>query len=329
MYSAVPLLSSTAAFGLGSYLGFGCLLVGEIPTRRLLVVVLWTLAALCAVNLLAALVLPEIAWYEVDPINEPGVVRFQGISGHPNTLARISSVFAMVVIAVAYYRYVRAAVWIPLAILAVCVTLATESRTAVLALLLSIALQVPRRYLIPIVILGSVIGGAILLTGQVDAMLTLVGRNGSVDEAESMSGRTDLWQFAWDLIVARPLTGYGFNSFEAFAGTLWSGPANAAVVATHSNYLSVLYSTGIFGAVPFLVGFAYLLRLWWSQPNLLRDLFVFNVLITGFSETDVFTTITTIPSLIFFIIIALDAKNRIFAFNKQAASIPTESRPWR
>jgi O-antigen ligase len=216
----------------------------------------------------------------------------------------------MLVFTAAVRGYMGPLTWVPNAILALAVTVATQSRTCLAALAVGSVLQIPRRYLLIFGSIGLLGAIAVLSTGQVDAILRSIGRDGSADEAVSMAGRTDLWDFTWGLILKRPLIGYGFNSYESYAGTLWTGPA-AAGVATHNNYLSVLYSTGMIGATAFLVGFLILLFRWAVVPDAARDFFVINVIISGFSEIDALSSIAIAPSLAFFLIIALDARKRL------------------
>ena len=322
-YSPVPLVSGTAAVGMIAYLGFACVIISEIPQRQWLLVLIWTFAAFCVVNLIAGIVIPETAFFQVDPVTNPTDVRFQGISGHPNALGRIATVFAMLVLAAAWRGFMRPLLWIPMCLLALGTTLATQSRTSIFALALAVSFQMPRRYLVPIISLVVVCAGTILLTGQFESMLALVGRDGSADEAMSMSGRTDLWQFTWNLILDRPVTGYGFNSFESFAGALWDGQS-ASSVATHNNYLSVLYSTGLVGAIPFLCGFAILLYRWLTEPDAPRDLFVINAILSGFSEIDVLSAIAPVPTLVFFMVVASDAWQRLPAMSNKR----TGARSW-
>jgi O-antigen ligase len=323
VYSPVPLVSGTAAIGMIAYLGFACVIIHEIPQRQWLLVLIWTFAAFCVVNLISGVVIPDVAYFQVDASTSPNELRFQGISGHPNALGRIATVFAMLVLAAAWRGFMRPILWVPMCLLAVGTTLVTQSRTSIFALVLAMLFQMPRRYLIPIVSLAVTCGGCILLTGQVDDVLALVGRDGSADEALSMSGRTDLWDFTWNLILDHPVTGYGFNSFESFAGTLWEGQS-ASSVATHNNYLSVLYSTGVVGTIPFLTGFALLLYRWQVEPDAPRDLFVINAILSGFSEIDVLSAIAPVPTLVFFLVVASDAWQRVPA----ASNKLTEARQW-
>jgi O-antigen ligase len=321
--SPVPLVTATAAIGTTAYLGLACVIVSEIPQRQWLLWLIWTFAAFCVVNLISGIVIPDVAYFQVDAETNPTDLRFQGISGHPNALGRIATVFAMLVLAAAWRGFARPTLWVPMCLLAVGTTLVTQSRTALFALVLAALFQIPRRFLMPGLGLAVICVGFILLTGQVDGVLALVGRDGSADEAVSMSGRTDLWQFTWNLILDRPVTGYGFNSFESFAGTLWEGQS-ASSVATHNNYLSVLYSTGIVGTVPFLTAFALLLYRWLVEPDAPRDLFVINAILTGFSEIDVLSAISPVPTLVFFLVVASDAWQRVPATSTKS----TEARQW-
>jgi O-antigen ligase len=311
LYSPLPLLTTTSAIGIASYVAFGSLLAREVPQRTICLVLLWTFAAFCVVNVVSALVVPDVAYFQVDPIGEPGKTRFQGISGHPNQLGEIATIFGLTTIAAAWWRYAKPVVWVPSLLLALGLIIVSGSRTSLLSLVLSLGLQMPRRYLLPIGAVVIILGGGIVLSGHLDTLMGLVGRNGDAAEAMTMSGRTELWDFSSSLISARPLVGYGFNTFEAYAGTLWTGNANAAVVATHNNLLSVLYSTGIFGAIPFVTGFAILVYRWAVRPSFVRDLFVINAILTSFSEADVLSLIAPVPTLIFIIFVALDVTKDI------------------
>ena len=162
-------------------------------------------------------------------------------------------------------------------------------------------------FLIPMVVVIVMLALVIYLSGETTAIFALIGRDGSVEEAESMSGRAELWQFTWSLIVDRPWLGYGFASFEAYAGTVWTGDSWAAIVAPHNNYLSLLYNSGIIGGLPLLAMFAVLLYRWITKPYLPRDVITIAVLFAGYSEEN-FPAITIAVTLSVFMIIALDAK---------------------
>jgi O-antigen ligase len=71
----------------------------------------------------------------------------------------------------------------------------------------------------------------------------------------TFSARRDLWQFMWDEIRQRPLTGYGFASFwaidEAVQPSLklgaWFGSDGTIINEGHDGYLDLLVTTGAIG----------------------------------------------------------------------------------
>jgi O-antigen ligase len=135
-----------------------------------------------------------------------------------------------------------------------------------------------------------------------------------------MAGRAELWRFVWEFIKQRPLLGYGFNSFEVTAGPFWTGQAQAGVAA-HNNYLSMLFTDGILGTIPFALIFLIMLRRWWIEPDPPRDFFVLSTLVYGYTEIDM-PSFVYVPSQLFFTMIALDAKRRLSgATQKQEAAI--------
>jgi O-antigen ligase len=205
--------------------------------------------------------------------------------------------------------------------------LSTQSRGTLVAVFAGIFLIIPRRYLLIMTTLGLIGGIGVLVSGQTEAILALVGRNGDADEALDMAGRAELWKFVWGLIKQRPLLGYGFNSFEVYAGRLWTGQLGAGVAA-HNNYLSILYSNGVIGTIPFLATFCILLRRWIFESNPPRDFFVISTLVYGYSEIDM-PSFAFVPSQLFFTIMALDAKRRLLqpppAVDKNNAVAETET----
>ena len=198
----------------------------------------------------------------------------------------------------------------PASLVGIVLAIWSESRTSSFGVILALLFQLPRRLLILLGAFVICVVGSIIASDQLDAALALIGRGGSAKEALSMSGRADLWDFTWRLILDHPLIGYGFDSFESLAGTYWSGQADVALVATHNNYLSVTFATGLFGLSAFLTGFGVLLYRWLARPSFARDVFVLNALLESFSESDTLSLISPMATLIFMIVIALDARKR-------------------
>lgn len=312
VYSEAPLASTAYLTVVVAYFVFACVFVDYMSFRDVMLIVTWTLFIYTAINLLSVVLAPQIAYPQAVSVDVTGddLDRLKGFTGHPNNLGGFTQVFMIFLIGSIYHGFLRRRLWIPMGLVGVLVIYLTHDRTAVLALIMASIMQLPRRILWPTITYMGFAAISILLSGETTAIFALVGRGGSASEAETMSGRTELWQFTAELIKARPWLGYGFDSFEAYAGTVWTGDDWAPVVSPHNDYLMLLYNGGILGAVPWVAAMVILLYRWFRHPYLPRDLMVFTILFKGFSEGDI-PTITMIPTFSLFITLALEAKRWI------------------
>jgi len=139
----------------------------------------------------------------------------------------------------------------------------TRSRTAAGATLVALAMfagvrSSPLR-LIAMVLSISAVGLLTFFLIQNEALSTpwqiiLMGRAEGVNEiTQTLSGRTELWEYLWTFVIERPVLGYGFNSFMSpeRAGEMpllvsWG------VGEAHSLYLEILLGTGFIGLALFV-----------------------------------------------------------------------------
>lgn len=142
-----------------------------------------------------------------------------------------------------------------IAVVALAFLLLTKSRTGLASTLAALAaywLLVSSRIGKVAAVTGALaataVAAALYLGGAVtvseDALL--LGRTDA--EMETLSGRTDLWDWTTDLLKDRELTGYGFNSFwtpdrveEISEEQHWT------ISQGHSTYLDMLLGVGIVG----------------------------------------------------------------------------------
>jgi exopolysaccharide production protein ExoQ len=135
--------------------------------------------------------------------------------------------------------------------------LLTKSRTALVAVILAgvvvALLSVPRRRLglMAIAAVALVFAVVVFLPDTVTHAhnAALLGRSAENDNPATLSGRTLLWEDLLHFAAARPLLGYGFDSF-------WT-PAHIAEVSirrgwvitqSHSGYIEALLNVGWIGA---------------------------------------------------------------------------------
>ena len=305
IYSPVPMISLAGALGTLAYMGLALVVVALIDERKIMITLLMCLFIYCMLNLLS-LASPETSWFLTDPTT--GIYRFMGVSGQPNTLSRNCSIF-LIFILCAYSRgYIGGRITASLSLLAFGLAMMTQSRTPIVSLVFALLLQLPRKYLLSLGLLIGAVISFIWFSGLIDTILAMVGRDGNVDEALTMSGRTELWSWVWDQIQNQPLIGHGYNSFESFAGDNYPVGADKGIVRiTHNAYLDVLYSTGFIGATFFVTAFLIMIFRWWTRPNFGRDLAVWSTIFVGITEVEL-SGVSILPPLMLFLMLAFDTK---------------------
>ncbi|MEO1614311.1 MAG: O-antigen ligase family protein [Planctomycetota bacterium] len=179
---------------------------------------------------------------------------------------------------------------------------ATISRTSVLAGAAGVAMLFFDKLYSRRGVLLAMCGAGVLLTGFIYSSATsrdslnssataLVTKSGDVEELTSLTGRTQIWSEAMELISRRPLTGYGLDS----AASVMSKEA----VGTHSLILHVIFSGGVVAGV-FLAGLLFLtlgLAVFSKEP-LFRGLATY-VLVSGLVEDTLFESFPCQLTLLF------------------------------
>lgn len=324
-WSPVPMYTAACAVGLLAYLGFACLVAREFEERTVLRALVWGLAAFLGVTWVAAAALPDFAW--LPPYGDKPVYRLQGVSGHPNVLAKQVAVFLLLVVAARARGHLGRRIGWGLLAFGLTTIFATNSRTALLAALLAWALVElrSRRLLLAAATACFVLLGLLMLVGStgtlldLDALLGSASRTGDASEVLTLTGRTELWGFVWEKVLQSPLIGYGFNAFEPIVTHEWFGAEDAAVGA-HNTFLQALFTVGFVGTAPLVAAFAVLVHRWVTRPNPLRDLFTSYLLVAGMTEVEI-TSIPVLLTLAAFLAIALDAHGR------QVTAAPPAPRP--
>ncbi len=299
-YAQRPTLSAISSLSQFAYLWFSLLLVGSVSERRICLVAVWALTGYAMINIASA-ALPDISFTLDTP------ARFQGLASHPNQLGRQMALLVVIVFTAYYRGYLRPATAVIMAVLASSIMLASGDRTALISIV--VAFLLTRRKWPILLLSGALVAVTVVMLGYVNWILQLVGREGSANEAVSMAGRDDLWSFVLDMISRRPIFGYGFNNFEAVAEPIWNGPPDASV-STHNNYLEVMFTTGVLGAIPYATALSVSIYRWLFHPDQPRDMLVITLMIGGLTDVDI-ASIAVLPTLVFFIVLSLDAARRM------------------
>jgi hypothetical protein len=221
-----------------------------------------------------------------------GLTRFRGIFGSPNSIGELAlgtiAVSAVIWNSTRGWKRLLLAAQIAVAVGA-CVL--ADSRSPFVALGVGGLLYLVWRYrlrAVPIILVAGVVGYT--LVAQLDPEYLTRG------DVTSLTGRTDIWNFALEKIKQRPLLGYGFEVegqiMQAHDFPIWWGPwEDGPRSSLHSNYLSKAVSLGI----PALVFWVFFfMRPWFAllrrkdDPWNLKPLFFLIVvpfLVLNFTES--------------------------------------------
>jgi O-antigen ligase len=246
---AVALVGTTA---FGAYLATRYTLGGQL---RLLASALSIAAVL---SLVFGLALPSYGTSS-DPLFAGD---WQGIYNHKNALGSDMALAAIVFLILARDGGRRTWLFWGGFVLAVCLIVLSDSKSALTVLLALLALWPVYRSLrwrytlaLPFLIFAVLLGAGIAtwLVSNAEIVLGALGRD------ITLSGRTELWSLVWDKILERPLLGYGYSGFwlglEGESASIWLA-TGSEVPAADNGFLDLWLSLGLVGVVVFVAGFS-------------------------------------------------------------------------
>ena len=216
----------------------------------LAVVVLIVLAA-CY---LGVLLVPTLSIHQASDVLEPELAGdWRGVFGHKNEASAAMVLFVFIGIFIARVRNLGLGTLI--VVLALPFLFFTHSKTAMAALPLTLIVSVimarvtkPRNGIT--VALGLLVALNLLSIGSIYIPPIRAVTEAIMPDA-TFTGRTDIWQFAIDHVLQRPITGYGFATFwgteqvvYGMSGATWANTASHA----HNGFVDLALTTGIPGS---------------------------------------------------------------------------------
>ncbi len=225
------------------YIGF------TVPLSRVVSISALVFTVLMVASAGLALALPQYG-----TINYEGLVAWRGVMAAKNTLGFWACISCMLTIAMMQRHYrstLSALFWLLAFGISMLCLLKSESATSLLALGVSVVvttgLVIAHRFrmgLITTSVLAVLAAGVIVVLFQQINTAELIGRSGD------LTGRGEVWQQTWKLILDRPITGYGY-------GTLWYPTESTAhiqktlldftwlVFHAHNGFLQVASEIGL------------------------------------------------------------------------------------
>jgi len=156
-------------------------------------------------------------------------------------------------------RALMSAVFLMSIFAAVC----AQGRTGLLCFLLGvvIVLLIHRRF--KLVLVGAGVASILLVTFSQEILAYLL-RGEQAGSLQTLSGRTLVWQAAWDSFVERPLFGSGFGVGSRYLFLTNLAGAAMELSSAHNGFMELLTGVGLIGLVPWAAS------LLWTIANAFR-----------------------------------------------------------
>ena len=241
---------------------FGLYLATRYTLKEQVKLLFWTFAAMLITSILFAVAIPKYAF--MAGVHEGA---FRGIFSHKNTFGPIM-VLGVLIFLIRTFDRSKNYTWLSWLYVAISMVLIVLSKSGNALLLLLIML--PLFFISRILRSRYEIMISAFLTFAIVGLMVIHWFNNNqevffaaIGEDATLTGRTEIWQYVWDMIQQRPWLGYGYEGF-------WhnlDGPSAYVMLArgsigpnglphAHNGFLEMMLATGIVGLSIFLIGFA-------------------------------------------------------------------------
>jgi exopolysaccharide production protein ExoQ len=253
LWSIAPDDTARRSFALLMTAGFGWYLAARFDHRALLKLLAWALTIAIATGLVVGLLFPEIG---VMQVSHAGAWR--GLFSHKNTFGYVAALDLLILmilsLTAAVHRFwpiLGLQVALLALVLSQSLTALITALVAILSLLFVATLRAPGWLRMSAPLFFITIGLVCLGISSLfpDDVLEALGRD------RTLTGRTWLWEEAWEFITGRPLLGYGYGAFWAPDSppaielqTVLHWPMSHA----HNGYLDLWLQLGLLGLVLFV-----------------------------------------------------------------------------
>jgi O-antigen ligase len=234
------------------------------------------------------------------------LLRMCGLAGQPTNLGAVCASAVGVAFVLWYTGRCSTLTAIVLGGFAFATLLKSDARTTEIAAVVGIALIIVARsiWLVASGALAAVVGLIILQTVPEAGMLlgAQFSRSGDPAELTTLTGRLQIWDFAWSQIKLSPILGYGYNSSKVVLGSHIGFQDGLMVDSAHNLYLQNLLSVGTIGMVPLIGLLGYLSYRCLIKPIPIVLYTLIAILISSVSDTDSIGTTPTLLTISFFVI---------------------------
>ena len=318
LYSAAPSYSFSTAFGLLAMLLFAGALAGTLTEKQILLGIVLSLWLFVLIGWIVYFAVPSLGRSPFITTDGTLVERICGLAGQANALGAETAVSLALLFLLWIRGHCRMLVLLPIAATDLVTLLAADSRTSLLAAVVGVAAVIARRsfWAWGSSVLGAILGIILLAGVPLRYLVSVLGglsRGGDPSEFFTLTGRTAIWEFAWDKIVLSPWVGYGYNSSK-FILPQFLGIPGLQVDEAHNMWLQNLLGVGIIGTVPLAGLVICLLVDYVRRPDAFRDLFLFILLVWGIPEPGALGCTPMVMTVVLFVSLFMSARRRTRAW---------------
>jgi exopolysaccharide production protein ExoQ len=258
LWSISPVLSGQRSLTFGASLIIGIYLIEKLHIYQIMAMLLAQLTSIAIFSFIT-----RILWKSYSVF--PGTHDLSGIYGNKNTFGMVMSVALLCSLYLSLsHRRIRYHRIGESLFLFGCVIL-SFSTTAIIQALITITIfmvyRVSKSGNVGRVIAGGVSAAllivGVIIAGAPDAVLGIFGKD------STLTGRSYLWAYVWEVIDARPWLGWGFQSFweasNPIVVSIWRQIGWVAPEA-HNGILDILVDVGYVGVAVFAFTFCLSLR---------------------------------------------------------------------
>jgi O-antigen ligase len=291
---------------------FAMAMVAELSIRDILIGLAIGYCTIVLPSLAISPFMVSFAPVNADSLGEAD--RLRGFTTHPVSLAALCSMLIVCCVSLMFYMPKRRIVLGGLIVLALVTLMLSQSRMALVAVLVSgfvfwLRIRPGASWLIPIGVLAAT--AVTLTTASVGLenvlpkeLVNLVSRSGDINELLTLTGRSFIWEFTLNQIAEAPILGHGHNSAEPIFLERF---LYFTVTHAHNLILQSLFSVGMVGTLFLVTILVIQLRTFLVSPDLFRDVMLLTLLVSGITETAFYTRLPGTLSTIWMFTIALTA----------------------
>jgi len=302
-YAPDPTYSLGCAVSMAGLFAFAFALSALLRAEQILWTLVLSQAVFLSIGWVVFYVNPELGASPFYTVN--GYIdRFCGIAGQADSMGSICAKYLGAIFLLWHAGRCKLIHAVPLAALGLVSLIASDARTAMIALAAGIAavlLLRSRWGLAAFTFLGLTAFLLLQVTPlHMDGVMSGFSRSGDPSELSTLTGRLEIWEFSIQKIQESPIFGFGYNSSKVVLGQHLGFENGLMIDTAHNLWLQNMLSVGLLGTLPLLALFVVLLVKACRQPLPFRDFYVVVALIGGLADNQAAGTTPTLLMLLFF-----------------------------